>query len=276
MVNDALSRLALPLFVPADRPDRYAKAFASGSDAVILDLEDAVAPDRKTAGRQALLEAATAIGSAGVTVLVRVNPAGTPWHADDLAVAARLPVAGLVLPKVETEGMIDAALQAFGRLVPVLAMVESARGLGAVRSIAAACARLAFGSHDFAADLGCAHEPEPLLAARCELVLASRLAGLAGPVDGVTTAYAEPALVEADAARAAALGCAGKLLIHPAQVAPAARGFAPSARDLAWAERILAGPADGAAAVGGTMVDAPVRLRAEQILRRAAAFGGRA
>jgi citrate lyase subunit beta/citryl-CoA lyase len=152
-----------------------------------------------------------------------------------------------------------------------MALIESARGLVAARAIALASARLAFGSIDFAADLGCAHGREALLAARLELVIASRLAGIAPPIDGVTDAVRDPDQVRADATHAAALGFGGKLLIHPAQIAPARAGFQPNAEEIAWAERVLAA-GDGAVTVDGALVDAPVRIRAKQIRRRAGAI----
>lgn len=272
-MSPTLAAVALPLFVPADRPERFAKAFAAGADAVLIDLEDAVPPEGKAPARAALAAARDAIAAAPCPVLVRVNAAGTPWHAGDLAVAAALPLAGIVLPKAESAAAVTAAARASG--CAVVALVESAAGLAAARDTARAAARLAFGSIDFAADLGCAHTREALLAARAELVLASRLAGLAGPLDGVTAAYGDAAAVADDARHAARLGFAGKLLIHPAQVAPARAGFAPGAEERAWAERVLAAsPQGGAVAVDVAMVDAPVRLRAEAIMRRAAAGEG--
>ena len=273
-MTSRLDAIALPLFVPADRPDRYVKAFAAGADAVILDLEDAVAPDAKDRARTALAAAASAIAEAASPVLVRVNAIGSRWHEADLAAVAALRLAGVILPKAESSRDISETERRAG--VPVVALIESARGLAAAREIAGAASRLAFGCIDFAADLGCAHTREALLHARSELVLASRLAGRSGPIDGVTAAYGDAAAVEEDARCAALLGFAGKLLIHPAQIAPARAGFAPSAQDQAWAERVLAASPDGGAvSVDGVMVDAPVRLRAESIMRRAGAQEGR-
>ena len=267
-MSPTLDALALPLFVPADRPDRFAKAFAAGADAVIIDLEDAVAPDRKAEARAALLAARDGIATAACAVLVRVNPPGTPWHAEDLAAAASLRLAGIVLPKAEAAEAVAAAARAAA--VPVLALIESAGGVAAAREVARAAARLLFGSIDLAADLGCAEERDALLSARCEVVLASRLAGRPAPLDGVTQGYRDPAPVEDDARYAARLGFGGKLLIHPAQIAPARAGFAPSEAEVAWARRVLAAAADGrATAVDGAMVDAPVRLRAQRIVARA-------
>jgi citrate lyase subunit beta/citryl-CoA lyase len=152
-------------------------------------------------------------------------------------------------------------------------LVETARGLAACRDIACAAGvtRLAFGSIDYAADLGMAHVRDALLIARAEIVLASRLAGLPAPIDGVTTAIDDDETIADDARYAAALGFGGKLCIHPRQIPPVRRGFAPSDAELAWARRIIVAPEGGAVSVDGTMVDAPVRLRARQILVRAKA-----
>lgn len=265
-----LSTLALFLFVPADRPERWEKAFAAGADAVILDLEDAVAASAKDGARRALREGRAAIAAAPCPALVRLNASATSDHALDLDAVRDLGLAGVMLAKAETARDVEATEAATG--VPVVALVESARGLAAARAIAAASARIAFGSIDFAADLGCAHTRSALAPARAELVLASRLADRPAPIDGVTTSIKDPDLVRADAAYACELGFSGKLLIHPAQIAPAMDGFRPSGGDVAWAERILAARGAGAAAIDGAMVDAPVILRAEQIVRRAARF----
>lgn len=259
------------LFVPATRTDRFAKAVAAGADAVIIDLEDAVGHAEKAAARAAL---ASALPPAG-TVLLRINGAGTPWHEDDLEMARGLPLAGVVLPKAETRADVERVGARLGGTSAIIPIIESARGLAEARAIAAAprVARLAFGSIDFAADLGCAHTRQALLSARCELVLAARLAGLDGPIDGVTARVDDAGLAQDDAIHAAELGFAGKLCIHPSQIVPVMRGFAPTAAELAWAGRILDALADGGSVVtvDGAMVDAPVRLRAERILARAQA-----
>ncbi|OYX15166.1 MAG: CoA ester lyase, partial [Rhizobiales bacterium 32-66-8] len=229
----------------------------------------AVGVAEKDSARAALAAACPRSG----TVLLRINARGTPWHEADLALARTLPLAGVMLPKAESSADMAAVREALGTGVPLVALIESARGLAAARSIAATpgVVRLAFGSIDFAADLGCAHTRDALLLARCELVLAARLAGHAGPIDGVTTDVNDAALIATEAAAAVELGFAGKLLIHPKQVGPAMTGFAPSEDDIAWARRIVESLAVGGAVVqvDGAMVDAPVRLRAERILARA-------
>ena len=263
-----LNTLSLPLFVPADRPERFSKAIEAGPDAVFIDLEDAVAPDSKAGARDALWQHLQRL-QPNVPLAVRVNAIGTPWHDDDLAAISRLPLAAVVLPKAESAEAAK-AVSARTRL-PVVALVESAEGLGNVREIARHCARIAFGSIDYAADLAMGHTRSSLLAARSEIVLASRLAGIPAPIDGVTTAIRDDRCVIDDCAHAAELGFGGKLLIHPAQIAPARRGFRPPEDEIAWARRVIDATSQGDAAirVDGAMVDAPVLLRARQIIQRA-------
>ena len=250
-----------PLFVPGDRPERYAKAAASGADAVILDLEDAVAPAAKEQARAALQT-----GFTGLPVVVRINAVGTPWHDADLAAVAQLPVAAIMLPKAERAD--DLARLAAVR--PVIALIETVVGVAAVRELALSgqAARLAFGSIDYAADLGCDHVREALAHARSEIIFASRLGGLVAPLDGVTTDVQDPELALDDARHAAALGFGGKLAIHPRQVAGIRQAFRPSEAQIDWARRVLETGA-GAATVDGSMVDEPVRIRARSILSKA-------
>lgn len=257
-----LAPFIAPLFVPANRPERFEKAAASGADAIILDLEDAVAADAKVEARAALRADFTQL-----PVLVRINAAGTPWHEDDLAAASKLSIAGIILPKAETGKGLD-TVAAGG--IPVAALIESARGIADARQVAAVPGvdRLIFGSIDFCADLGCAHTRDALLMARSELVLASRLAGLDAPVDGVTTSIDNADLVTSDARHGLEIGFGGKLAIHPRQIEAILNGFRPEAPEIEWARKVLAS-GDGAAAVDGAMVDEPVRIRARAILKRA-------
>ena len=258
------------LFVPGDRPERFAKAAAAGAECIIIDLEDAVAPDAKLAARNILCR--PQLLPAGSTIFVRINARGTAWHDEDLSCVAGLPIAGVVLPKSESEAEVLAVSAAIGGR-PVVALIETARGLAEARRIAAATPglRLAFGSIDYSVDLGCAHTRDALLAARSELVLASTLARLQAPFDGVTMSIDDAALVEDDARYAATLGFGGKLCIHPHQLVAIRKGFAPTKAEVARAHRILAAASEGAVSVDGAMVDAPVRLRAQAILARASA-----
>lgn len=226
------------LFVPGDRTDRYARAAASRADAIALDLEDAVAPARKDFARQALPPLAGLVQPP--PIVVRVNAQGTPWHRDDLAALSGPPISAIMLPKAEDVADVGDR--------PLIALIETPRGLAAARQFAASgpVARLAFGSIDFSVSLGSAHSREALLAARSELVLASALAGIASPVDGVTTTVDDDGSCESDARHAQELGFGSKLCIHPRQVAPARRGFAPSAEELEWARTVLAAGGNGA------------------------------
>ena len=255
------------LFVPGDRPERFDKAWASAADAVILDLEDAVAPDRKTAARGAV----AAWLAPERPAVVRINAADTAWHADDLALLHHPGLAALMLPKAET---LDPALLAHCTALgkPLLPIIETARGFHLLDTLAAApmVERLVFGSIDFQLDLGITGDDDALLYFRSRLVLAARLAGLPPPVDGVTTAIGDAAVLQCDAERARRLGFGAKLCIHPAQAAMVNAVLSPSADDTAWAQRVvdaIAQSAGAVVAVDGKMVDRPVLLKAERILQ---------
>lgn len=259
----ALEAIRAPLFAPADRPERFAKAARSGADAIILDLEDAVAEGAKDAARAALRRDFT-----DKPVIVRINAIGSTAFEADLAAVATLHPDAIMLPKAEGANQIGTLTDVLP--YPVIALIESARGLANAREIAAAkgVVRLAFGSVDFCADLSCAHTREVLAPARFELVLASRLAGIAAPLDGVTVLLDDLSATSGDASHAREIGMTGKLCIHPKQIAPVLQAFAPSQSEIDWARRVLAS-GDGAVQVDGAMVDEPVRLRARSVLRAA-------
>lgn len=254
------------LFVPGNRPERFAKACAAGADAVIVDLEDAVPPQEKVAAR----EAVAAWASSAQPVLLRINAAETEWFAGDVALCGGGGVAGIVLPKAER---LDEILLLAARCkgAPVLPLIETARGFAEARTIARASGvqRLLFGSIDFQLDLGIDGEDDELLYFRSQLVLESRLAGIQPPVDGVNTAIDDAGRLRADAARARRLGFGGKLCIHPRQVAVVNGCFAAAEEEVAWARRVLEAVAASkgeAIAVDGKMVDRPVVLKAQAIL----------
>lgn len=260
------------LFVPADRPERFAKARASGADAVIVDLEDAVAPEAKASARDAL---ATAL-DASAPLVVRINAAGTPWFEDDLELCRHPGVAAVMLPKAEGIDAVCTVVEITYK--DVLPIIESARGLREIHSIASVpgVIRLAFGSVDLALDLGIDCAPDgaesELLAFRSQVVLASRLAGLAAPVDGVSTAIEDLQRLQADTERSRRLGFGAKLCIHPKQLAIVQAVFTPTPERLDWARRVCKAfeTAGGSAvAVDGQMVDLPVVQRARAVLRDA-------
>lgn len=256
------------LFVPATRPDRVSKALASGADAVIVDLEDAVAPAEKASARDVM-----ARGFADApSVFIRVNGPDTEWFEEDLNLCGRLNARGVVVPKAETDGQlrhVAGRVQAGAILLP---LVETARGFANAQALCTApgVQRLLFGSIDFQLDMRIAGERDELLYYRSGLVLASRLAGVQPPVDGVTVDIEHAERIEEDVLYARRLGFGGKLCIHPKQVAPVNRCFRPTAGEIAWAKRVVdaAGAADGGAVqVDGKMVDRPVLLKAQEILR---------
>ena len=255
------------LFVPADRPERIAKARGCGADAVIVDLEDAVAPGAKSRARDALL----ATLDAARPVVLRINGRDTPWFDDDARFAMHPGVAAVVCPKASSVDDVAAVRSLCGGK-PVLALIETARGMAAVDLIAGApgVARLVFGSIDFQLDLDIDDDSEEALQPyRAMLVLSARVAGLPAPVDGVSVAIDDAARTAAEARRARATGFGGKLCIHPKQVAAVNTAFSAGEARLAWARRVVeaAGAARGAAvAVDGKMVDAPVLARARRWL----------
>ncbi|HEX4137996.1 MAG TPA: CoA ester lyase [Bryobacteraceae bacterium] len=249
------------LFVPGNRPERFPKALASGADAVIIDLEDAVPPAERAAARANV----AAWVSPERCVFVRVNGAQTEWFRDDVAMCEKAHVAGVVLPKAERVEDV----QTIGK--PVLPIIETAQGFWNVSGLAHASnvQRLMFGSIDFQLDLGINGEGEELLYFRSQLVLVSRIAGLPAPVDGVTVVFDTPDAVRADTQRARRLGFGGKLCIHPKQTPTVNECFGPTAEERTWATRIVeaAVTAGGAAIqVDGEMIDRPVIARAEAIL----------
>jgi len=253
------------LFVPATRPERFDKALAAGADRVIIDLEDAVAPEDKNSARAALAAWLTKDKS----VAIRINSADTSWFADDLALCAREGVAEIILPKAGDVADVKKVVAAGAKAIKLL--IESAQGIKYIDQLAQQerVTRLIFGSIDFCVDMGIEGDDRELDYFRSQIVLASRLAELAPPVDGVTTAIEDVGILEADTLRGKRFGFGAKLCIHPKQVATVNAAYRPSVDELAWARRVIeaAGSAGGAAVqVDGRMVDKPVLIRAERLL----------
>ena len=255
------------LFVPGSRPDRFAKACAAGADAVVIDLEDSVAPADKATARAAIAAWLTP----AQPVFVRVNVAMSECFHDDLKLGGKPGIAGVLLPKAERIEDICMVAGHFGPAVPILLQIETAQGFSIARGMAGVkgVQRLLFGSIDFQLDLGMAAEEDELLYFRSQIVLASRLAGIQSPVDGVTTDINSPERVREDTLRARRLGFGGKMCIHPKQVPVVNECFAPTAEEESWAKRVVEASAavhGGATSVDGQMVDRPVLARAEKIL----------
>jgi citrate lyase subunit beta/citryl-CoA lyase len=274
---DPISLARSFLFVPASRPERFAKALASGAGAVIIDLEDAVAPHAKPAAREQLAQAWAGFSMPErARLVIRINAAGTPWHKDDQQLVAGLAAAGLggvVLPKAESVAMLDTLAAHAGAVCALLPMVETAAGLVAVDALAACprVCRLVFGNLDFQADVGmvCGPDEAELAPVRLALVLASRRAGLVGPVDGVTASISNTAQLQQDSQRSRRFGFGARLCIHPTQVAAVNSALAPSDQEVDWAQRVLAHSqhsASGVFTLDGRMVDAPVLRLAQHTL----------
>jgi (S)-citramalyl-CoA lyase len=272
------------LFCPASRPDRFAKAFASGADSVCLDLEDGVGSEAKDAARDAVAGfLAGWSGAAGEPELVvRVNdPGGEIGRRDvEMLARARLPHA-LMVPKVDEPEELWELLSDLGESGPapvLLPLVETVVGLDRVKEIASAglpIGALVFGGMDLAAELGARLEWEPLLYARSRIVHAAALIGI-GVIDVPWPTLADPDGLEEETRRAAQLGFTGKQAIHPAQVPLIHKALAPDPEELAAARRVVeaaARSAEGVIVVDGRMVDRPVVISARRILARAGEMG---
>jgi citrate lyase subunit beta/citryl-CoA lyase len=253
------------LFVPGRMPERFAKAAGSGAEAIILDLEDAVGPEAKPEARANVVHW---FGSGG-TGVVRINGMESPWFNDDLTALASCDATAIMVPKATPESLSAVAERLPGR--ELIALIESAEGLASLR-LAITCpglTRLAFGNLDFGADTRILETGTVLDPARFEIVLASRLGGLAQPIDGVTAELRDAEILGDAVARSRLMGFGAKLCIHPAQVEATNKGFTPPAAEVDWANRVISALSEAAGSVvqvDGKMVDRPVIERARQIL----------
>ncbi|MEZ2392153.1 CoA ester lyase [bacterium RCC_150] len=274
---DTVAQAVTALFVPGDRPERFGKAAAAGAGVVIIDLEDAVEPDAKSAALTAAVEAvAPSDGGVAVRALVRVNPQSSGHYDADITLllsAARTPGSGLlgiVLPKAEDARALRRLRADMPKHLALVPLVESA--LGVVNAVELArvpgVARLAFGAIDFALDIDADGGDRFLDHARSQLVLSSRAAGIAAPLDSPSTDIKDASKVADSARLARNFGFGGKLCIHPAQLATVHGAFAPTGADVEWALSVIA-VQGGAAQVDGQMIDRPVTERAKRILQRA-------
>ncbi|MBZ5576986.1 MAG: CoA ester lyase [Acidobacteriia bacterium] len=259
------------LFVPGNRRDRFDKAYASGADVVIIDLEDAVPPPEKSRARTEV----EAWADPARPVVLRINGVDTDWFRDDVTCCRMPGIQAVMLPKTESVAHLRRVEELLGQSARILPLIETARGFENAQEIARdrAVERLVFGSLDFQLDLGIHGDQEELLYFRSQLVLVSRLAGIHAPVDGINTAIDDADQLRADTRRARRLGFGGKLCIHPKQIGPVNECFLPTAEQVEWAKRVVAGAATAqgsAIAVDGRMIDRPVILQAEGILKEAA------
>jgi citrate lyase subunit beta/citryl-CoA lyase len=257
------------LFCPADRPDRYSKAYGR-SDVVIFDLEDAVAPTAKPGARTALAEAELIPGR----TVIRINAVGGSEHEPDLRMAERAGVP-VMLPKAESRAQVE-------RLgdVPVVALVESAAGIQKLDEIAAAgnVIGVMWGSEDLIASLGgsssrdaSGHYRDIARHARSRTLIAAKACERLA-LDSIHTDFADLGGLRLECDDAAAIGFDVTVAIHPAQVTVIREAYAPTTQQVEWARRLLAGlgEAGGVSVFEGRMVDGPIYKQAQRVLRRAA------
>lgn len=277
------------LFVPGHRREMIGKAAAAGADAIILDLEDGVAPGEKEAARRTVAAALDGSLPEHLVVFVRVNSTGSGLLDADLRDAARARMDGVCLPKcdgpADIQSLAARLLNVEDRLglprgrLRILALVETARGVLQAPAAARESPRvwgLVFGAEDFTADAGLprTREGTELGAARTAVGLAASAAGVEA-IDGIFADFRDEPGLAADTAEARRLGYTGKTVIHPAQIAPVHRVLAPAAAEVAKARRIVDAFARAEAAgsgivvVDGAMVDRPVAVRAQRVLARA-------
>lgn len=256
------------LFMPASNARAIEKARGLACDVVMLDLEDAVAPEAKEGARAQAVAAGVEGGGFGHREwVIRANGLDTEWGAADLAAIAGAKPDAVLLPKVSSPEDLTAARAALGPGPALWAMIETARGVLDLPAIGAAAAETGLtafvvGPNDLAKELHLRPGPDraPLLPILSRIVLVARANGLT-VLDGVMNAFDDEAAVEAECRQGLAWGCDGKTLIHPAQIAPANRVFAPSADEVAWAEKIVAAfdapdsAGKGAIKVDGRMVE---------------------
>ena len=270
------------LYMPASNPRAIAKARTLECDVVILDLEDAVAPDEKAAARDRVIEGVRERGFGERELVVRVNGLDTPWYVDDIAAIRTIGVAAVLVPKVSSVADLLAARAALGQDgPPIWAMIETCAAILSLPDLskAAAEARLSaliVGTNDLAKEMRCRLGPDrlPLLATLSSTVIAARAAGIVA-LDGVCNALDDPAIFAAECEQGAMLGFDGKTLIHPSQIEVANARFGPTQDDIARAKAIIAAfalPANadkGAIRLDGEMVERLHLAEAEAIVAQA-------
>jgi citrate lyase beta subunit len=255
------------LFLPASNPRAIAKARGSGADLVVLDLEDAVKSEDKNAARAAAIEAAASDWP--MPVAIRVNGIGSEWHSLDVDAVARSSAAFAVVPRTISAHLVHGLAEALGK--PVLSMIETAAGVLAGAEIASESAALIAGTNDLRADLRLPLDStrEPISASLQMIVLAARASGIA-VFDGVFNRLDDPDGFLAEAKDGRRLGFDGKSLIHPDQIAPCHRAFAPSEAEVERARALVEAFHGGAERFGNEMIESMHVEAARRLLQRAA------
>ncbi len=269
------------LYMPASNARAIAKARTLACDVVILDLEDAVAPDEKAAARDRVIEAVHEGGFGERELVVRVNGLDTPWYADDIAAIRATRIAAVLVPKVSSVADLIAVRASLGENGPTIwAMIETCAAILALPALSAAAAEtrltaLIAGTNDLAKEMRCrlGADRMPLIPALTATIMAARAAGIVA-LDGVCNALDDPTRFVAECAQGATLGFDGKTLIHPSQIDAANASFGPSKEELAWARNVVAAFAKpenadkGAIRLDGQMVERLHLAEAEATLAR--------
>ena len=254
------------LFLPASNPRAIAKAREAGSDLVVLDLEDAVKVEDKAAARDAAVKAVS--NNWPMPVAIRVNGVGSEWHSLDLDAVARSNADLAVIPRAVSAHLVHGVAEAVAK--PVLAMIETAAGVLAAAEIAHEAAGLVAGTNDLRSDLRLPLDAtrEPISASLQLIVLAARAAGVA-VFDGVFNGLDDAKGFFAEAEDGRRLGFDGKSLIHPDQIAPCHRAFAPSEAEVERAKRLVDAFHGGAERFDNEMIERMHVEAAERVLERA-------
>jgi citrate lyase subunit beta/citryl-CoA lyase len=267
------------LYMPASNARAIAKARTLDCDVVVLDLEDAVAPDEKAAARDRVVEAVHEGGFGERELVVRVNGLDTPWYADDIAAIRSIGVDAVLVPKVSSVADLLSVRASLGEDgPPIWAMIETCAAILALPDLSAAAAEtrltaLIAGTNDLAKEMRCrlGADRTPLIPALTGTIMAARAAGIVA-LDGVCNALDDPPRFTAECTQGATLGFDGKTLIHPSQIDAANAGFGPSEEELAWARNVVAAFAKpenadkGAIRLDGQMVERLHLVEAEAIL----------
>ena len=273
MTGEKLHQLRSWLFTPATKPERFAKAAAAGADALILDLEDAVAPADKDKARRTALEYLARPAAPGPVRVLRVNAIETHAGIADLAALLDSPAEPdlVMLPKVNAAAhlqILDKLLTTAGKRTRIVALIETAQALSAIDGIARATPRLGaliFGAADMAADLGAVTGWGPLLGARSRIVAAAALAQVP-VIDSPFFDFKDADGLTRETAEAIALGFTGKAAIHPDQVAVINKALTPSADALSHAHAVMEQNKKGVGVIDGQMIDEAVARKARRTL----------
>ncbi|TLP78967.1 HpcH/HpaI aldolase/citrate lyase family protein [Nesterenkonia sphaerica] len=258
------------LLINAAKEEDFAPGLASEADSVIFDLEASVPDDLKVSARESVMNAL----NGGMTAWVRISPTSSEHWEDDVAALSQADgLRGVMLAETERPDQVTYTAMRLRAGTPVIALVESALGVENAAQIASAPGtfRLAFGTNDFRKDVGVSADPMALAYARSRLVVASRVGGLPGAIDGPTEVNADESTIAKACQVTADMGMTGKLSLNRAQVELVNRGLSPSEDEVAWALELIAAHESGAAIGDGSYL--PRLARAQKIASLADSYG---